>query len=660
MFAARATKLQRHSVVRLMFAVGVGVACIGEEDAVGGGSTTLPTTNQDFFQPGTQPLGAGLPGKFTPILEANQCNFCHDYETGTDPFFMHDPFTTWQTSMMGQSARDPLFYAGLTIANQDAAGAGEYCIRCHVPVAYLADHFSPPDGTAFDSADMNGVQCNFCHRLVDPAYKPGISPSEDEAILNDLAASGLLAPESNNSRFVVDPTDTRRGPFADIADDPLLNVHPAVPPGQQPDILYSPFHSSSEFCWNCHGVSNALMTKQPDGSYALGALDQPHPTQDQRDMFPLHRTYSEWKNSYYSSVGVDHDGLFGGNHPTGIMKVCQDCHMPDMQGFGCSVVGPFFERPDIPQHSFVGSNTWVLSAIQTVDFNQDGLPDYPDSGLDDELVAGAVVRNTDFLQRASTLTVTRQNQDIKVRVLNKTGHKLPTGFPDGRRIWINMKFMDCNDQILLEDGAYDFETATLDPLTTRVYEMRLGIDGAEYAALVGHPEGETFHFILANKILKDNRIPPAGFSNVLAQQNQTASVGATYLNGQNWDDTIYAMPEGTTKTVVAVYYQLTSREFIEFMRDANTTDNRGQVVYDLWVEYGKSAPVLMDLAEVPIYKAADVNEDGTVDVSDLLGVIGNWGVCNPPPPLPCLGDLNGDGLVNITDLLGVVEDWGPC
>src|SRR4051812_23580478 len=85
----------------------------------GGGGNTLRTTSQDFFQPGTQSLGAGVPGDFEPILPTNLCYSCHAEYGPTDPFTMVEPMATWTSSMMGQSARDPLFYAGLTIANQD-------------------------------------------------------------------------------------------------------------------------------------------------------------------------------------------------------------------------------------------------------------------------------------------------------------------------------------------------------------------------------------------------------------------------------------------------------------------------------------------------------------------------------------------------------------
>lgn len=54
----------------------------------------------------------------------------------------------------------------------------------------------------------------------------------------------------------------------------------------------------------------------------------------------------------------------------------------------------------------------------------------------------------------------------------------------------------------------------------------------------------------------------------------------------------------------------------------------------------------------------DVNDDGSVNVADLLAVINGWGPC-PVPTTPCSADLNGDGVVNVTDLLLVINNWGP-
>lgn len=52
----------------------------------------------------------------------------------------------------------------------------------------------------------------------------------------------------------------------------------------------------------------------------------------------------------------------------------------------------------------------------------------------------------------------------------------------------------------------------------------------------------------------------------------------------------------------------------------------------------------------------DLNGDGFVDVSDLLILFANWGIC--PQNQPCAADLNGDGSVDVSDLLILLANWG--
>ncbi len=52
----------------------------------------------------------------------------------------------------------------------------------------------------------------------------------------------------------------------------------------------------------------------------------------------------------------------------------------------------------------------------------------------------------------------------------------------------------------------------------------------------------------------------------------------------------------------------------------------------------------------------DINGDGDVNVSDLLAVIGAWGIdCDG-----CSEDVNNDANVDVSDLLIVVGNWGAC
>jgi len=612
-----------------------------------GGQKQVPTTGADFFQPGTQP-NPDIE-QFDPIVGAQNCTYCHSgYGEGIAPY------DTWVTSMMGQSARDPVWHAALTIANQDANIGGETCIRCHAPGAWLGGRSATGTTAEFIPEDFDGINCNFCHRAVNPELGaesavgyPGDPPAPDVPILSALASQGLIPTGAGNARFIVDPDDSRRGPFSDVPQ----NLHGLSSSGEPVRLITSPYHRSSEFCGTCHDVSNPLYSKNKKGQYILNPLNTPHPTQNPGDMFPEQRTYSEWLNSSYVN-GVQYaDHRYGGNDADGVVSSCQDCHMPKVIAGGCRFYEfgePWFERPDMPQHSFAGANTWVVQAIR----NQLG-PDKADAvGLTQAEIDNASSRTITMLQNASDMTLAQQGAQVKVRVTNESGHKLPSGYPEGRRMWLNVKFMNAQGSVVAERGAYDSATAVLSQSDTKVYQAKQGITQA-ISKMTGIPAGPGFHLALANKVFLDNRIPPRGFTNAAFNAIGSGPVGYSYADGQHWDETLFDIPSGAVSATVTLYYQVTTKEYIEFLRDENVTDTTGQTAYDLWVGAGKSAPVAMDSATIKLAApvTGDLNGDGKVDAADLAILLGSWGLSGVP------ADLNGDGVVNGSDLAILLGNW---
>jgi len=555
--------------------------CLPCAPASGG---TLPTTIDDFFHPGSQPNGEVV---YDTFRSSATCRFCHEADgTGTAAIFER-----WQGSMMAQSARDPIFFASLAIANQDAAFAGDVCIRCHSPGGWLSGRSSPTDGSALVALDRDGVSCTVCHRMVDPVFTPGVSPPSDEFILDNLTSAPIGLGSGN---YVMDPIDDRRGPY----DDVINPNHTWLP---------SPFHKTSELCGTCHDVSNPAFQRQPDGTYVPNLLGRRHGTGRQYDMFPLERTYSEWKNSAFVSSGIDMGGRFGGTNT--VVSTCQDCHMPQttgVGGFGAAA------RDDLAVHELVGGNTWAQQMVLNL---------YPTDGLVEQNLIDGMAAARSMLQRACTLEVTQVGNGINVRIVNETGHKLPTGYPEGRRMWINVALLDESLAPVREYGAYDAVSADLSTADTKVYETVLGVDET-MSGLTGLPVGRSFHFALANTILKDNRIPPRGFENEAFAAAQANPVGVAYADGQYWDDTRFRLVDGTTTAVVRVYYQTSSKEFITFLRDTNHSNEAGNVLYDQWELTGKSPPVLMAEATLVIapFPRGDVNGDGAVDTLDYASV----------------------------------------
>ncbi|MEN3001072.1 MAG: hypothetical protein ABDI19_04425 [Armatimonadota bacterium] len=123
------------------------------------GWTPLPVREDPLVRmPGTQPdQGVLLEGP-------NRCQNCHSgYDPVAEPWFM------WQGSMMAQSARDPLFWACLTVAIQDSIWAighpngADICLRCHMPHGWLEGRSDPVNASRMTRDDFDGVHCDVCH-----------------------------------------------------------------------------------------------------------------------------------------------------------------------------------------------------------------------------------------------------------------------------------------------------------------------------------------------------------------------------------------------------------------------------------------------------------------------------------------------------------------
>ena len=587
----------------------------------------VPTTPNDFKMPGTQPNTMSVP----PVTAMN-CANCHAYyaEAVEQPID-NEPFSMWSASMMGQAGRDPVFFAALYVANNDAAFAGEFCLRCHAPQGWLQGRSSDPTGAALTDEDREGVACSVCHQMVNPAYAPGQSPAIDLPILQALATSGHLPTNAHSGQVVLDPDGVRRGPYE------LTGTHPHT--GVQ-----SPFHRQSAMCGTCHDISNPVYARQPDGSYAITPLNQEAPNHDKHEQFPIERTYSEWLNSSFAQGPIDMGGRFGGNNP--LVSSCQDCHMPKTGGHGCEPNFGAEFRSDLPRHYFAGANTWVLKAVRDL---------YPDwiTFLSAERVDDAIARSEAMLDAASDLDVTYANNQVSVRITNQTGHKLPTGYNEGRRMWLNVRFYNADGNLVLEHGAYDFATGILDHESTKVYEADAGLDAAA-AAATGRPEGKGFHFALNNKWFFDNRIPPRGFTNAAFEAALCPPVNYTYADGQYWDDTTFNVPPAAAYIEVVVYHQTTSKEYVEFLRDIYPGNVAGVDTYNLWNLYGREKLALMDYygTELPTDRCpADYTHDGGVDGDDVIEFFALWDNGQ-------IGaDFTGDGGVDGDDVIEFFGHW---
>jgi hypothetical protein len=552
----------------------------------------VPTTLRDFDQPGTQPFEAGT------LNPPEACEVCHGgYDASMEPYF------NWQGSMMAQASIDPLFKANMEIANQDAPDSGDLCLRCHLPRGWLQGRSVPTDGSAMLSADESGVSCDLCHRMLDPIYDPGVSPIEDVDILAGLSNPTL---EFGNGMYTVDPTGARRGPFINATSGHA--------------VLVSPFHREAALCGTCHDVSNPAFEKDGNGGYVPNEFDEPATDFSPNTLLPVERTYSEWLHSAYNTQEGVYDPAFGGNKA--FVATCQDCHMQDITGQGCDpnqFTPPV--RDDLPLHDMTGGSTWLPGVLAQTHPGQVNV-----AALD-----AGVERARYMLQNAADLEAVQTGGDLVVTVTNRTGHKLPTGYPEGRRIWINVQFYDASQNLIAESAAYDPNTGVLShDEGAKIYEIEPAIDDL-VSGVTGIPAGKSFHFVLNSTVAKDNRIPPRGYD-----PNTFATFGGNPVNysygpGQHWDDTQYEIPIGATSAQVTLYYQSTSKEFVEFLRDENhgTPNNEGAglEMYNLWVANEKCPPEMMEQVQIdliPTSVPADLNLDFVVDLLDFAIFAEYW------------------------------------
>ncbi|MCX6049365.1 MAG: multiheme c-type cytochrome, partial [Chloroflexi bacterium] len=531
-----------------------------------GQATPINTTLQDFHLPGTQPNGLT-----TPLAESNQCKGCH----------VSHIVDNYAGSMMANAARDPLFRAALQVANKDAKVGGELCIRCHSPTAWLNGRATPSDGRAINAEDLQGVSCSTCHRLVPPTVTAGEAAGDaaERAALSSPFITGSAA-------YIVDRNDVRRGPFT-----------VAAPHG----AAQSSYLRSSEMCATCHDIDNPLLTfDNGTNEFKLNALNTSAPAGAR--LFPVERTYSEWKNSQFGTASGVTDPAIGALFPgirrkdntaNGPLTVCQDCNMPMV----ASAIANGGVVRTVGKHQWAGGNSVWQDAITSV-----WGAVATDTHFDQTQTTNNKALGDDLLKRAAQVDIALVNGHAEVKVTNNTGHKLPTGYAEGRRMWLKVTQFNGATPIFTS-GAWTGNQGPLvnDP-NLKVYEIKQGLSDA-HAQAVGLPAGESFHFILNNKIFKDNRIPPRGFTNAAFAARDAGPVAYSYPDAQYWDITNYPLAPGATQISVTLYYQTASDEYLDFLKN-----NAGGQVNDAvlgptdWAQVVENARTQLGVGRpVPIY-----------------------------------------------------------
>jgi hypothetical protein len=235
--------------------------------------------------------------------------------------------------------------------------------------------------------------------------------------------------------------------------------------------------------------------------------------------------------------------------------------------------------------------TWVQDAIFAIWKGKD---------LDREALAAGKENARALLKTAAALGLELVDGKAHLTITNLTGHKLPSGYPEGRRMWVNVRFFGKGSEPIAELGRYGELAETLagkpvqkptllDPEKTKVYECKSGLS-PEQAAKYKLKPGPSFHFILNDVITKDNRIPPRGFKKGAFAEHLDAPVGAEYADGQRWDALEFALPAHTERVEARLMYQSISWEYLKFLVEENRTDDWSKKLHTAWDATGKCPP----------------------------------------------------------------------
>lgn len=463
-----------------------------------------------------------------PLEKAADCQKCHAF--ANKPEIADQPHVSpiaWRGSLMAHASRDPVFWAGVAIAHQDAPGETTDCVRCHAPRAFLAGR---GDAIAIDALlpeDLTGVECDLCHRMIDDGVTP---PGNARYTIDDVVGPAGDVP--------------KRGPWS--YDGPEKPMH---------GWTVGDFLGGSQLCGTCHDVTTGRDRVDAQGK-PLG------------HKFNEQRTYSEWNNSAYAAQGQG-------------FKSCQDCHMPPVDDVaGCAE----FNSQDLVhatggrRHDLAGANRRMVEIVKAL-YGEAGTGDIPDAFLD---IALANIDRS--LAAAATLEVTPPpSVDLQagiaawgVKVTNNTGHKLPTGYSEGRVMWLEVT-ASYQGEVVYSSGRWlEGQGLENDP-QQRTYE----------AKAVEHASDETFHLLRNDEWVVDSRIPPKG----LAKDIQTDPVGDRYTlqpdeTWPHWDEVSYSFgPKPVIDATpgvddlldlrVRLLYVINTPQYLEFLAAENKTNTAG-------------------------------------------------------------------------------------
>lgn len=432
-------------------------------------------------------------------MTSESCARCH----GKDPRVFRagdgedlSPQTGWASSMMALSARDPYFLAALEREIWHTPGGQvvleKTCLGCHAPMGtrHAGDtgHLSLPNllGGRDLAAQLgrDGVSCLVCHSIAPDGLGDERTFTGGFSVMNDRVAFG---------------------PRRDPADDAMRQmIHT--------EGRYGAHLSESALCGSCHTVVLAPMRGD-------GTADGP--------TYVEQGTYLEWRNSHFRTEA-----------PLGATPMgCIDCHMVPASGRrGDSVVVSSRPPQGLPlrdgvrAHTLAGGNAYLLTVLA----RNPAAVGARQSPAD--LIAGAEAAKR-MLRSAAELRITGVRRSptrfsALVTVINRSGHKLPTGYPF-RRVWLRWQLRAAGGEIVAA-GGQDRDGAIVDHRHRRIDRAILPhvdrIAGAGQTAVweaIPVDRGGRRTHVVAHTVGfgKDNRILPEGWANRSPRSEGITAVG---------------------------------------------------------------------------------------------------------------------------------------
>ena len=548
---------------------------------------TIIDNNRDAIAPETEFNAAWAPtGAFT---NAAKCGAqCHKSDGAIMDFKDKDisPGTQWQHSVMANAFNDPYWQAAVEDeVDSFPALAGfieNTCIKCHAPMGHTHAHHTSTnldteDYYRFDIAksediSREGVSCTACHQIGAGNLGTADSFSGGFSIEGDPAAADY--------KNIYGPYDSPVG----------RNMN--MQTGHTPTA--GVYVSKSELCATCHTLYTPALDPDTGTPSGISFLEQ--------------GTYLEWQNSVYATAGAQE-------------AQCQSCHMPEpTAGHSTAITlspGTAPTRTPYGQHTLVGGNAHLLEILRDYRSELGITNSTSTAGFDDQI---ALTQN--FLGSAASITVpalvTNGNIfEFNVEVTNNAGHKMPSAYPS-RRVWLHVVVKNAANQIIFESGKPDArgyistDAARLKADCMAGHKLE-GFDSslcyephrdvindqsqiAIYETVLGDVYDNITHILLqGSQYLKDNRIPPAGFTNSKATtiEPQTVPSGVSGDNDFNCvstaegcgADTVHYQvniegQSGPYKVEVRLLYQATQPGFVDGMHNVGDRVNRFKLMYD--------------------------------------------------------------------------------